>query len=124
MTMDVDAFYYFGYDVTDDVAGLDEDDSYDGDFETYAGERWKQLPDTVEVASTDVYGNHVRYFVHISALSMTVDWNRTTAATQPVDGSDLDRLADHMRDLNDALQVLGLPTRDGVPSRILVLDVD
>lgn len=122
MTMNVDACYYFGYDVTDDVADLDEDDSYDGDFETYAGAR-AQIPDSVDVASTDVYGNHVHHFVHIEALSMTVDWNRTPVATQPVN-SNVDSLAVHMRDLNLALHALGFRPRDVAPSRMLALDVD
>jgi hypothetical protein len=121
--MDVDAYYFFGYDITDDVQKIDLDE-YEGDFESYAYDRYERFPKGVSHDSVNIHGNHHREFIHIGELCMSVDWRGRNVATQFVDGGDLVKLTEYVKALNDALEAVGISRRDAVlPSRILALKV-
>lgn len=123
MGMDINAYYLFGYDITADVGKLDLD-AHDGDLETLADDRSERIPDSIGIDHVDIYGDHEHWFIHISDLSMCVDWHGRNVASQFADHREDGQLVEHMTALNDALEALGIPRRDSViPSRILALKV-
>lgn len=123
MGIDVNAYYLFGYDITDEVHKLDLDE-YEGDFESLVGDRHTQIPEAAAVDHADIYGDRERWFVHIGDLFMDVDWRGEIVASQHADGRENGKLVEHMKALNDTLEAVGIPRRDSViPSRILALKV-